>query len=215
MWSGQGTGQLCSSGVVGLQTEVGQQREQSRAVSAGQLQPSCAALLPPATAQLRVPLQPVLGLLSWLNPLGVVMFRAFECSRLDGQPHEDECHHLHNCNDFFFFLTRVVTRKPWFGTWGLDSVCSHLKPTIQISTVSGQCVSGRGHVCSVEQCADSISEVWSHPSNVMFWSSFTCAQILSKWRCFCLWFRRCHGMLILQPNLEKFYCFPSQIFLKD
>lgn len=60
----------------------------------------------------------------------------------------------------FFFLTRDVTRKPWFGTCGLGSVCSRLKPTIQISTVSGQCVSGRGHVCSVGQCAvDSISEV--------------------------------------------------------
>lgn len=59
----------------------------------------------------------------------------------------------------FFFLTRDVTRKPWCGTCGLVSVSSHLKPMIQISTVSGQYVSGRGHVCSVEQCADSISEV--------------------------------------------------------
>lgn len=38
---------------------------------------------PPTTAQLRVPLQPLLGLLGWLNPLRAVMFRAFECSGLD------------------------------------------------------------------------------------------------------------------------------------
>lgn len=69
-----------------------------------------------------------------------------------------ECHHLCDCSDFFC-LIRDVTRKPWFGICGLVSASSRLKPTIQISTVSGQCVSGRGHICDVEQYTGSIFEV--------------------------------------------------------
>ena len=120
------------------------------------VQPSWRPLLLTAAAPgLGVPAQPVLGLLGWLNHLRAGRFRAWmTCVRHV----RGECHHLHNCSEFFC-LIRDVTRKPWFGICGLVSASSHLKRTIQISTVSGQYVSGRGHICDVEQCAGSISEV--------------------------------------------------------